>query len=224
MTDWDGEEFVKESDVTAGGFGGGCCGVTEEMERGFAACTKCGKRHLVTTDCQGEARGLLVGLAVAMAVMLVTGCDQNNTAKKEQKQTEANQERLLKVQPPMKLDWSLERDNINKRTELWNDKNKVAYIYLVSYGKVMAFFTIKGKVTSVNSQITNPSQLVHAYSGGGNRHVMPSPAEDGSYGTNGDAVYFFTTDGTYVEWAGEYMLCDKPLKLATPPQIVRAIK
>jgi hypothetical protein len=157
---------------------------------------------------------------------VATGCDgavQSNTAKEEQNRTEKNQSRLLKSQPPVALDWSLERENINKRTQLWNDANKVSYIYLVNYGKVMAFYTIKGKVSSVNSQITNTHQLVDdglsQINGRNPYHVMPSPAEDGSYGTNGDAIYFFTADGTYVEWAGDYMLCDKPLKLSTPPEL-----
>lgn len=163
----------------------------------------------------------LFTVALIGSTLILTGCD-GGTSSKEQALTEENQERLLAVQPPVQLNWSLEREQINKRTKLWNDKNKVSYIYLVSYGKVMAFYTIKGKVSSVNSQITNPSQIVR--SSGGGRHVLPSPAEDGSYGENGDAIFFFTTDSTYVEWAGEYMLADKPLKMSTPPALVRNIK
>jgi hypothetical protein len=154
----------------------------------------------------------------------IVGCDESNkTAVEEQRKTEENQSRLLKVQPPPSLDWSLERENIIKRTKLWNEPNKVSYIYLVSFGKVMAFYPIKGKVSSVNSQITNPEQIAYRR----NREslvTLPSPSEDGSYGTNGDAVFFFTTDGTYVEWAGDYMLCDKPLKLSTPPQMILEVQ
>jgi hypothetical protein len=157
-----------------------------------------------------------------------TSSGEESTSSVEQQKTEENQSKLLTVQPPVKLDWSLERENINKRTTLWNDENKVSYIYLVNYGKVMAFYTIKGKVSSVNSQITNPEQLAwkEYYKYGRNyiEGVLPSPAEDGSYGTNGDAIFFFTTDGTYVEWAGDYMLADKPLKLSTPPELVREIE
>jgi hypothetical protein len=157
------------------------------------------------------------------------GCDAEksgaSTAVQEQAKTEAGQKLLLKVQPPVRLDWSLERENINKRTKLWNSANKVSYIYLVDFGKVMAFYTIKGKVSSVNSQITNPEQtVVRTGYQSVSSHTLPSPAEDGSYGTNGDAIFFFTTDGTYVEWAGKYMLCDKPLKMATPPALVRTIR
>jgi hypothetical protein len=96
---------------------------------------------------------------------------------------------------------------------------------LVNYGKVMAFYTIKGKVSSVNSQITNPEQIKKGWNGSSSWAVtLPSPAEDGSYGTNGDAVFFFTTENAYVEWAGDYMLADQPLKLTTQPELVREIK
>jgi len=161
----------------------------------------------------------LITIAAITSMLILTGC-YDSTSSKEQEMTEQNQERLLNVQPPVQLEWSLEREQINKRTKLWNDKNKVSYIYLVDFGKVMAFYTIKGKVSSVNSQITNPNQIVKRFSGA---FTMPSPAEDGSYGENGAAIFFFTTDGTYVEWAGTYMLADKPLKMATPPALVRTI-
>ena len=164
------------------------------------------------------------------ALFTLSGCSyEESTAEVEQQKTEVNQDRLMKTQPPVQLDWSLERENINKRTKLWNDENKISYIYLVSYGKVMAFYTIKGKVSSVNSQITNPQQLAISrknvevgveYING----VLDSPAEDGSYGTNGDGIFFFTTDGVYIEWAGEYMLADQPLILTTQPELVREIK
>jgi len=158
--------------------------------------------------------------------LLLTGCTlDESTSTAEQKLTEQNQARLLDSQPPVKLSWSLERENINKRTTLWNDANKVSYIYLISYGKVMAFYTIKGKVSSVNSQITNTEHLASKYD---TSHyidgVLPSPSEDGSYGTNGDAVYFFDTQGTYYEWAGDYLLVDQPMKVQTPVELVRQVK
>jgi len=173
----------------------------------------------------------LVLFTLGLGLLCFSGCENTNgtTAQLEQDRTEANQQKLFKAQPPVALDYSLERENINKRTELWNDSAKVSYIYLINYGKIMAFYTVKGKVSSVNSQITNPSQISsrlvddhvgYRYIDG----VLPSPAEDGSYGTNGDAIFFFTTDGTYVEWAGDYMLADKPLKLTTPPEMVVNIK
>lgn len=172
----------------------------------------------------------LLAIPVLIGTVFLAGCSDAttpSTVTQEQGHTKENQQRLIKAQPPVSLDWSLERENINKRTSLWNDANKVSYIYLVSYGKVMAFYTIKGKVSSVNSQVTNVEQIVrdpYAYYQNEGGIVMPSPSEDGSYGTNGDAIFFFTTDGAYIEWAGDYMLADQPLKLTTQPELIREIK
>jgi hypothetical protein len=33
-----------------------------------------------------------------------------------------------------------------------------------------------------------------------------------------------TIKNKYVEWNGEYMLCDKPLRLTTPPEMVLTAK
>lgn len=172
---------------------------------------------------------LIIPIIALFIILTGEGCVDSGTASKEQELTEKNQTTLLENQPPTTLSWSLERDNINKRTNLWNNPNKVSYIYLVNYGKIMAFYTIKGKVSSVNSQITNPEQLTYRRmdSPVGIRYVegtLPSPSEDGSYGTNGDAIFFFTTDGAYVEWHGDYMLSDQPLKLTQQPEMIREIK
>lgn len=152
------------------------------------------------------------------AIVLLNSCENNSTAKVEQRKTEKNQKQLLEVQPPVQLDWSLERDQINKRTILWNEPNKVAYLYVLSYGKILGYYVIKGKVSSVNSQITNPEQMVRNHSA-----TLPSPAEDGSYGSNGDGIFTFLTDGTYLETNCQYILMDKPLKLKTPVEFVYEI-
>mgnify|MGYP006995589837 CR=1 FL=1 len=155
---------------------------------------------------------------LVLALVFISCEVTQDYAQVEEARTEKNQTKLIAAQPPVSLDWSLERENINKRTNRWNDPNKVSYIYLVDFGKVMAFYPIKGKVSSVNSQITNP--MKYEYNGA----TLPSPAEDGSYGSNGDAVFFFTTEDVYVEWNKGYLLADEPLKLSTPPMMVREIK
>lgn len=176
-----------------------------------------------------------VGMILLLIAAMCMGCTSekkqssysDTTSGQEAKLTEENQNRMLTSSPPPKLDKSLERENLIRRLELLNDENKIFYIYLVSYGKVMAEYVAKGKVSSVNSKLTTQEQVVKdphtSYME--NRHglVVESPDLDGSYGTNGDAIFFFTTDGAYVEWAGEYMVSDFPLQLTTPPELVRQI-
>jgi len=168
---------------------------------------------------------------------VASGCEnkevykgQGQTQKTEAKFTEDQQAKLIKACPPPQLTFSLERENLKRRLVRFNDPAKISYIYLVDFGKVMAYYTIKGKVSSVNSKLTTGEQLVEDpftdFQGGAvsPARVVESPQLDGSYGTNGNAIFFFTTEDVYVEWAGKYMVCDQPLTLTTPVQLVQSVK
>ena len=109
----------------------------------------------------------------------------------------------------------------------WNNPNKVSYIYLMSdMGSVIGYFPIKGKVSSVNSKLTTTSQLLYSDTSfqDGAAGVVESADIDGSYGSNGDAVFFFLTDDTYMEWNGKYFLSDRPVKLAVRPVMIYNVK
>jgi len=172
----------------------------------------------------------LVLLVVVGSLLFVTSCGVETEEKTQAKEVEITEEqhtRLMKSTPPPTLEFSLERENLKERLVRFNDANKVSYIYLVSYGKIMAHYVIKGKVSSVNSKLTTGEQIVkdpYAYYECRAGKVVESPQLDGSYGMNGDAVFFFTTDNIYVEWNGEYMLCDQPLKLTEKPTLIYEVK
>lgn len=169
---------------------------------------------------------LLIFSIFIMSSKSGSGCgsdeDKNNSQVTEKKRTEKNHSSLSKNQPAPFIKYSLERENLVKRLKRWNKPNKISYIYLVSFGKIMGFYAIKGKVSSVNSLLTSPKQMVYDSNGSykvGSK-VMPSPDFDGSYGSNGDGVFFFLTDGTYMEWNGKYILVDRPLRVSQPPVTV----
>ncbi|MCP4393167.1 MAG: hypothetical protein GY804_02715 [Alphaproteobacteria bacterium] len=140
--------------------------------------------------------------------------------------TEKSQRHFNGVQPPEQMDWSLEREQILERNRRWNNPNKLSYIYLFSeMGQIIAYLPIKGKVSSVNSKLTATNQIVYydnSYEDSVNG-IVESPAMDGSYGTNGDAIFFFLTDGTYMEWASPYLLSDNPVKLSIQPLVTYEI-
>ena len=140
------------------------------------------------------------------------GCDGreiNTTALDEQSATEVNQQHLLTTQPPPRIDWSLERDNLIKRFKLQNDRSLYFYMYVFIEGidHPIGYYLVN-KVSSVDSQLTNTMQIVSNGSGG---HVLPSPAEDGSYGTNGNGVFGFTPDDAYIEHNMKYIVSTIPL-------------
>ena len=176
---------------------------------------------------------ITIGILLLLIVAMSMGCTESTrvdysdtTSGQEAKLTEENQDRLLIASPPPKLDKSLEREHLVRRLELLNDENKIFYIYLIDHGVVMAEYVCKGKVSSVNSKLTTQEQIVddpygRSYDVGGK--VVESPDLDGSYGSNGDAIFFFTTDGAYIEWPGVYHLSDFPLRLTTQPILLREI-
>lgn len=140
----------------------------------------------------------------------------------EQKQTEQNQTFLNEKQPAPRITWSLERDNLIRRFKLQNDRAVTFFMYVFIEGisEPIGYYQVN-KVSSVNSQLTNTMQLVAQrvqYNGGYEyiNGVLPSPAEDGSYGTNGDAIFGFTPEGIYVETNMKYITSTVPLNFRTP--------
>lgn len=184
-------------------------------------------------------------LLIPLAFLLVA-CDETNipqvsnaTYKDESKQLEQNQQKINKAVPIPQLGTSQERLNIAKRAELFNSEDKISYIYLVNYGKVMAFYSVRGKVSSLKSYMTPQEKLVNGRGEPCTNHLesqyergiqyepcyqVQAPDIDGSYGDNANGIFFFTTEDVYVEWVGDYMMSDQPLKLTTPPELVREIQ
>lgn len=158
-------------------------------------------------------------------------CDDNAVSKSNE-----ITKKIAENVPVPQLTTSSERKNVAKRAELFNNEEKISFIYLVSYGKVMAFYTVQGKVSSLRSYMTPTEQLVDRYGNpctvgnSGDRcsstkvFAISAPDIDGTYGENVEGIFFFTTEGAYVEWKGEYMMSDQPLKLTTQPELFREIK
>lgn len=170
-------------------------------------------------------------LIVLVSLLLVAGCVDGppSTQKVEQNKVEDNQKVLTENQPIPTITHSLERENIINRLKLLNDESKVFYVYLVSYGKVMAFYTAKGKVSSLNSYVNSQERVVrdencHSSDSSNCFFVIDTPDIDGSYGVNADGVFFFTTENAYVETTMDYMVSDQPLKLSQPPELIREVK
>lgn len=147
--------------------------------------------------------------------------------------TEANQKALVEAQPPFQMEGSLERENLIERYKYLNDENNVHHVYMLSHdGKVVNYEVAQGKVSSVNSKLTNDKQIVKVpepkwdNDGGGaggngvNYKVVESPQMDGSYGSNGDAIFFFTTDGHYVEYNGIYVVSEEPKEITTEVTLI----
>ncbi len=178
----------------------------------------------------------LVGIGCLVTILVFTGesCQTTGSYAQDQQTVEETQKKVQIAVPIPQISTSAERKNIAERAELFDNESKITYIYLVSYGKVMAFYTVKGKVSSLNSYLIPNDKLVDGH---GNIcgsvdsftsidcFVVSAPDVDGAYGDNADGIFFFTADtNAYVEWKGDYLVSDQPLKLSTPVELIREVK
>ena len=173
---------------------------------------------------------VLLCAALVFSVMCLTGCDEQITSSQIDTQNTIDVgNKLADNQPtPTDIDYSLERYNLIKRAYWVNgmrDKaNSLAspiadmplgYIVLFTEsGDVIGQFTVDGKVTSLNSYLTPDSEYYElVYGGSYSKANNWMPDVDGSYGENDQGIFFFTTDGKYIEWTGTYLYSDIPFNV-----------
>lgn len=179
---------------------------------------------------------IIIGLIMVVMLLGTTGCDflEENTSNIEQdvnNTLEIGNKLVSSQKTPTDIDYSLERYNLIKRAYWVNgmrDKARslsspiadmpLGYIVLFTEsGSVVGKFTVDGKVTSLNSYLTPDSEYYEIVYGGTNsKENNWLPDVDGSYGSNDDGIFFFTTDGKYIEWTGTYLYSDIPFIVSNP--------
>lgn len=176
----------------------------------------------------------VLGVLIAvLAICCLSGC-ASPTDKDIQKQIDVGH-KLSQNQPtPTDIEYSLERYNLIRRAYWVNgmrDKamnlpcsitKPLGYIVLFTEsGNVIGTFTVDGKVSALTSYLT-PSYWYDGVYGDYNNDGTGSwtweqielPDVDGSYGYNDSfGIFFFTTDGKYIEWTGTYLYSDIPFSV-----------
>lgn len=122
----------------------------------------------------------------------------------------------------------MERYNVIKRAYWVNGQREKAmslpcavqrplgYIVLLSdSGAVVGKFVVDGKVSSLNSYLfpAYEQDKMYGYSLVVEREVA---GIDGAYGTNVSGIFFFSVEGSYVEWNGKYIYSDTPTEISDP--------
>ena len=170
-------------------------------------------------------------LIVAITLCMLAGCDsdyQEQTSDVEKQQSITKD--LQQSQPtPTDINYSLERYNLLRRAYWVNGQREKAlslpcpvekplgYVVLMLEGVgVVGNYVIDGKVSSLNSFLT-PDSEYYEYSAGETSKKNNWLADvDGSYGENDNGIFFFTTDGKYIEWTGTYIYSDIPYIVDDP--------
>lgn len=181
---------------------------------------------------------------VALMLMMLCGCEAYDSgSQQDTRNTLTTANRLQTNQPtPDDIEYNLERYNLIRRAYWVNGMRERAntlpceidkplgYIVLFSGNATVGSFVVDGKVSSLNSFLTPDSEyysgevtavstirLDGTISNSNYDYVNKWLADvDGSYGENDSGIFFFTPDGKYVEWTGDYLYSDIPFVVDAP--------
>lgn len=179
---------------------------------------------------------MLVALMICVSLV---GCDgsgvtvSGGSSGDTQKTIAVGNTMASKQATPTDIDFSLERYNLIKRAYWVNGQREKAaavicsvekplgYIVLFTGNAVVGSFIVDGKVSSLNSYLTPDSEYYELVGTGGGtlEDYKPNkwlPDVDGTYGENDNGIFFFTPDGKYIEWTGEYLYSDIPFEVKDP--------
>lgn len=185
---------------------------------------------------------VILATTLCMTLVCLTGCTEEYVQSGTSQDTATTQEiadKLSSNQPtPTDIDYSLERYNLIKRAYWVNGQREKAntlpceiqkplgYIVLFTEsGSIINQFVVDGKVSSLNSFLSPDSEFYEkAWYNGGTEvsEVVERRSNkwladvDGSYGENDNGIFFFTTDGKYIEWTGTYLYSDIPFVVDDP--------
>lgn len=176
---------------------------------------------------------LVIVMLFTLSICLV-GCDidtttTSNGSEQDLTNTKDAANTIQANQPtPTDIDYSLERYNLIRRAYWVNGQREKAnalpcevekplgYIVLFAGNTVVGNFVVDGKVSSLNSFLTPDSEYYEADTTSYVDNNEWLADVDGSYGSNDNGIFFFTPDGKYLEWSGEYLYSDIPFEVESP--------
>ena len=169
---------------------------------------------------------IMVVLIFTILVISLTACEATGSGQDIISTQEVADNLAISQPTPTDINFSLERYNLMRRAYWVNGQREKAnsiicevpkpfgYIILFAGNAPVSRFIVDGKVSSLNSFLT-PNSYDEYVTSGGVKTIELSDV-DGSYGENDNGIFFFTVDGNYVEWTGEYLYSDIPIEIDNP--------
>lgn len=111
-----------------------------------------------------------------------------------------------------------EIDNIKRRLELTSNPGAIGFVLLMNQaGQPIMYASVKGKITSGTKRLTEPDRT---YTEVDRTVVRAAPSDEGTYGSSDSYIYFWTTEGAYIQWNGPYLYSDKPFRVKIEPLVI----
>lgn len=143
-------------------------------------------------------------LAAALAIIglfFVAGCTEPN-GEYEQRKEQAKQAATKNT---------LEKKNLERKIKLDEDANRIGYVYIMSFGKFVGYYTIRGKISSNGSQVEPETQIECPYSTSAGCVTIDGPQDDGTFGEGDPGIFFFTTEDVMVVTSLDYVYSSQPV-------------
>lgn len=163
-------------------------------------------------------------ILMMVAALLLAGCEVE-AEKTQSKNVQA--EKAKAAANSISFTENAEIDNIKKRLELTANPGLLGYVVLLNeMGQPVMYTGVKGKITSGGKRLTDPRHVVTKGNGNGGSvmAVTDSPSDEGTYGSSGEYVFFWTPAGQYIQWNGKFLYSDKPFRLTTDPLVLALAK
>lgn len=157
-------------------------------------------------------RFVLLAIFMLLALVVFTSCDTND-----------NSQPVSSIPTATSGD-SLARKMVIQRYRYLNDANKYGYFYGFIQGvdHPVIEYVVQGSVFPVSDLVTPPNyqETCHSSGSGACAVVLDKQQPDGTYGTNGTAMFGWTADGKYFEWDGPYAYSSQPLSFEGKMKVV----
>lgn len=152
-------------------------------------------------------------LIAILCALLLTACSDaapdNKTVQREKAKAAAASIQFVE---------NAEIDNIKKRLELTANPGLLGFAVLLNeMGQPVMYTGVKGKITSGGKRLTEPDRYT---SQGTNGFIRQGASDEGTFGSSGEYIFFWTPAGQYVQWNGKYLYSDKPFRLSVEPLVV----
>lgn len=155
--------------------------------------------------------------AVTLTALALAGCEKDDppTGRSQQAARAANAANAVVFEK------NAEIDNIQKRLKLTSNPGQIGFVLLLNQaGQPIMYTSVRGKVTSGGKRLTRPDECGYSNCWGSAIVMRAAPSDEGTYGSSGEYVYFWTVDGQYIQWNGGYLYSDKPFRTNVAPLVI----
>lgn len=169
----------------------------------------------------------LLALVIAVPMLLAnSSCDTPENRQTPPSAQQQQSQRAREAASNVRFSGNAEIENITRRLEMVSNPNLLGYIVLFNQaGQPVTYHAVRGKVTSSTKRLT-PQQTIRTFgngNGGSTPAVINAPSDDGTFGGSDDYIYFWTTEGQYIQWSGQYLYSDRPIRLRIEPLVITTV-